>query len=260
MIKRSAKRFLLNAENYNNFAARNPLIKQASNTPHSINKSCSEVTPRNPENSAITENDKTIIKIAPNNSDSNIQIETANIPHSLFALNYSTKQSPQNLINFLRIASTFQSVLKMSNSDGEILMQAKHSTPSKVYLQTRQAHQRLPQCQQHPERPMQILQRSLLHLRMIYIRTPWILCCPKYFQVLCWQAWIQRTRYSKRSECASTTELQYQIRSRMLTWRQFTQHTRKLGNDGYGDTCRAAVHASWYNNKNGKVQPLRQNW
>ena len=31
-IKRSAKRFLLNAENYIDFATRNPLIKQASNT------------------------------------------------------------------------------------------------------------------------------------------------------------------------------------------------------------------------------------
>ena len=36
-IKRSAKRFLLNAENYIDFAVRNPLIKQASNTPHSTN-------------------------------------------------------------------------------------------------------------------------------------------------------------------------------------------------------------------------------
>ena len=28
---------------------------------------------------------------------------------------------------------------------------------------------------------------------------------------------------------ASTTELQYQTQSRMLTWRQFTQHTKKAG-------------------------------
>ena len=48
VIKRSAKRILLNAENYTNFAARNALIKQASNTPHSNNKLCSEFAPRKP--------------------------------------------------------------------------------------------------------------------------------------------------------------------------------------------------------------------
>ena len=64
MVKRSAKRFLLNAENYIDFAVRNPLTKQASNTPHSINKLCSEFAPRNAEHSAFTENDKTISKLA----------------------------------------------------------------------------------------------------------------------------------------------------------------------------------------------------
>ena len=58
VIKRSVKRFLLNAESYIDFAARNPPIKQASNTPHSTNKLCNEFRPRNPEYSAITENDK----------------------------------------------------------------------------------------------------------------------------------------------------------------------------------------------------------
>ena len=58
VIKRSAKRFLLNAENYIDSAARNPLIKQASNTPNSTNKLCSEFAPRHPEYSAITEIDK----------------------------------------------------------------------------------------------------------------------------------------------------------------------------------------------------------
>ena len=96
VIKRSVKRFLLNAENYIDFAKRNPLRKQASNTPHSTNKLCSEFAPRNPECSVITENDDTISKLAPNKSISNIQIETANIPHSLFALNHPTKQSPKN--------------------------------------------------------------------------------------------------------------------------------------------------------------------
>ena len=78
MIKRSAKRFLLNAENYVDFAARNPLIKH----------------------SAITENDISISKLEPNNSNSNIPIETVNIPHSIFALNRSTDQLPNKLNNF----------------------------------------------------------------------------------------------------------------------------------------------------------------
>ena len=42
VIKRRAKRFLLNAESYVDFAARNPLIKQASNTPNSNIKLCTE--------------------------------------------------------------------------------------------------------------------------------------------------------------------------------------------------------------------------
>ena len=83
VIKRGAKRFLLNAENYINFAARNPLPKQASN---SINKLGSEFAPRNQEYSGITEYENTISKLAPNNSNYNLQIETTNIPHSLFCL------------------------------------------------------------------------------------------------------------------------------------------------------------------------------
>ena len=72
VIKRSAKRFLLNAVNYIDFAARNPLTKQPARTPHSINKLCSEFAPRSSEYSAFTENDITISKLAPNNSNSNI--------------------------------------------------------------------------------------------------------------------------------------------------------------------------------------------
>ena len=62
----------------------------------------------------------------------NSQIETANIPHSLFAFNHSTKQSTTKLKNFQRIDSKLQSVLMMSNSKDGTLMQVKQSTPSKV--------------------------------------------------------------------------------------------------------------------------------
>ena len=144
VIKRSAKRFLLNAEKYIDFAERDPLIKQASNTPHSINNFCSEFAPRNPEYSAITENDKTIIELAPNNSNFNTQIETANIPHLLFALNRSTNQLPKILNNSQRIASKFQSVLMRSNSDEETLMQVKQSTPSKVRFDDQAGPSRAP--------------------------------------------------------------------------------------------------------------------
>ena len=54
VIKRGAKRFLLNSENYVDFAARNPLIKRASNNLNSSNKLCSEFALRNPEYSTIT--------------------------------------------------------------------------------------------------------------------------------------------------------------------------------------------------------------
>ena len=71
-------------------------------------------------------------KLAPNNLNSNTQIETANIPHSLFALNHSTNQTNKYLNNFQQIARKFQTVLMMSKSDDETLMQVKQSTPSKV--------------------------------------------------------------------------------------------------------------------------------
>ena len=132
VIKRGAKRFLSNSENYTDFATQNPLIKQVSNTPHSNNNLCSELAQLNSEYSAITENDKIISKLAPNNSNSNAQIERANIPKSLFALNHSTIQSNTNLTNFQRIANKFQSVLMMSNSEDETQMQVQHSSPAKI--------------------------------------------------------------------------------------------------------------------------------
>ena len=96
VIKRSAKRFLLNAENYADFAARNPLIKQASKIPNSNSKLCSEFAPQNREYSAITENDNSISKLETISSNSNIQIEIVNIPRSLFALNRSMISCPKN--------------------------------------------------------------------------------------------------------------------------------------------------------------------
>ena len=129
-----AKRFLLNAENYVDFAARNPHTKRASNNPNSSNKLGSELAPRNPEHSTITNNDNSINELTPNNPNSYIKIETANIPHSFFALNGSTDQSLPKLNNFQRIANKFNEVYMMSqsNSDEETLMQVKQSTPSRV--------------------------------------------------------------------------------------------------------------------------------
>ena len=50
VIERGAKRFLLNAENYVDFAAQNPLTEQASNNPNSFNKICSEFAPQKIQN------------------------------------------------------------------------------------------------------------------------------------------------------------------------------------------------------------------
>ena len=153
MIKRSAKRFFLNAKNYVNFAARNSNEKQASNTPNSTNKLCSDFAPRNPEYSAITENDNSISKLAPNNSNSNIQFETVNILHSLFALNHSSDQLPNKLNNFRRIANKFNSVLMMSNSDEETLMQVKQSKLSKVGFADNAGPSTAPAVQATPSTP-----------------------------------------------------------------------------------------------------------
>ena len=113
---------------------RNPLTKRASNNPNSSNKLCSEFAPRNPEYSTITNTDNSINELTPHNLNSNIQIETANITHSLFALNRSTKQSLLELNNFQRIANKFNKVYMMfqSNSDDETLMQVKQPKPSRV--------------------------------------------------------------------------------------------------------------------------------
>ena len=125
LIKRSAKRFLLNEKNNVDFAAPNPLTKQASNTSNSTNKLCSEFAPRNPDYSSITDSDNSINKLTTNNSNSNIQIETANSPHSLFALNcLFADQFLSQLNNFQRIAKKFKTgyMMSHSNSDEETLM------------------------------------------------------------------------------------------------------------------------------------------
>ena len=83
VIKRGAKHFLLNAENYVDFAARNPLTKRASNNPNSSNILCSGFAPRNSEYSTITNTDNSLNELTPNTLNYNIKIETANIPHSL---------------------------------------------------------------------------------------------------------------------------------------------------------------------------------
>ena len=131
-MKRSAKRFLLNAENYTDFPARNPLIKPASNNPHSNDKICSAFAPRNREYSEITQNSNTISKLTPHNSHSNDKIENANIPHSFFELNHSTDQLDKGFNKFQQIANWFHNVLMMSQSDEETLLHIKHSNPSKA--------------------------------------------------------------------------------------------------------------------------------
>ena len=131
-IKRSAKRLSFNAENYTDFAERNPLIKPASNNPHSSDKICSAFAPQNREYFEITQNSNTISNLKPNNTHSKDKIENANIPHPLFALNHSTDQLDKEFNNFQRISTSFHNVLMMSQSDEETLLQIKHSTPSKV--------------------------------------------------------------------------------------------------------------------------------
>ena len=131
-IKRSTNFFLLNAENYTDFASQNPLIKPALNNPHSNDKICSAFAQRNRKYSEITQNSYTINKLTTNNSHSNDKIENANIPHSLFALNHSTDQLDREFSNFQRIANSFHNVLMTSHFDDETLLQIKHSTPSKV--------------------------------------------------------------------------------------------------------------------------------
>ena len=134
VIKRGAKRFLLNAENYVDFAARNPPTKCDENNLNSINKFGSELTPRNPEHSNITLTDNSISELSPINVNTKPKIEIANNPNSLSAFNRSADQSHSNLNNFQRIAQKFGQVYMMSqpNSDDKTVMSVKQSTPSRV--------------------------------------------------------------------------------------------------------------------------------
>ena len=134
VIERSAKRFLLNAENYVDFAARNPPTKSVIDNPNSTNNLCSEFAPRNPEHSTSTQIDNPISELTINNFNSIPKIETTNIPHPLFTLNRPTEQSLSNLNNFQRVATKFKNVYMMSQStsDDETLMTVKQSTPSRV--------------------------------------------------------------------------------------------------------------------------------
>ena len=115
-IKRKAKSFLLNAENYTDFAARNPLTKPVTNNPHSSNKLCTKFSPRNREYSEITKNDNRNSKLTPKNSHFSDKIVPTNILHSLFALNRPTNQLKEPSNNFKQKADNFQIVSMMSRT------------------------------------------------------------------------------------------------------------------------------------------------
>ena len=152
-IKRSAKRFLLNAENCTDFAAQNSIINPAWNNAHSNDKICSAFAPRNQEYSKITQNSNTISELTPNNSHSNDKIENANIPYSLFALNHTTDQLDKEFSNFQRIVNCFHNALMMSRFDEETLLQIKHSKPSKVRFADEAGPSRAPSVQATPSIP-----------------------------------------------------------------------------------------------------------
>ena len=145
-IKCSAKRFLLNAENYNDFSAINPGMKMAAKIPHSIDNLCSEFAPKNCKYSKTTKNDNTIRELTQNNSHSSNIIETTNITYSLFALNRPSNQLKQLFSIFKQFANTFQTVLMMSQSEEETLSKKTGKHHRKFALQMKQAlpqpHQR----------------------------------------------------------------------------------------------------------------------
>ena len=131
-LKNSAKRFLLNAEIYTDFAAPISLVKPALNNQLFNDRNCSAFAPRHREYSEITQNSNTISKLTPNNSHSKDTIEITKIPHLLFDLIHSTDQLDKEFNNFQRNANSFHNVLMMSQSDEETFLQIKHSIPSKV--------------------------------------------------------------------------------------------------------------------------------
>ena len=80
-------------------------------------------------------------------------METVNNPHSLFSLNRSTDKLPNKLNNSQRIANKFNSVLMMSSSVEETLMQVKQSTPSKVRFADEAGPSTAPAVQATPSTP-----------------------------------------------------------------------------------------------------------
>ena len=268
VIKRSAKRFLVNAANYVDFAARNGLIKPVSNTPISNRNLCGGFAQRNPEYSAIMENDNSISKSEPNNSNSNLQIETVNIPHSLFALKHSTDKLPIKLNNFQRIANRFNSVLMMSNSNEETLMQVKQSTPSKVTF----ADEARPSVTFHRRSVYRCLQFCTIQNFLQYtdaqpnhqgrdpqrnkrlnpdgkrgsMQTDFTLY-PFFLEAFARQQWKRVHRWKNRHP---------ELDQGCVRGSHSCNPLRKLGDDRYGDTCMVALHASGHSYKDGKVQSL----
>ena len=113
-IKLSAKRFLLNAENYTDFAAQNPLIKLDAKNSNSSVKLCSEFDSQNREYSKITNNDNTISELTPKNSHSSTINWTTHIPQSLFVFNPPTNHLQKHSSKFKRNDISFQTVQTMS--------------------------------------------------------------------------------------------------------------------------------------------------
>ena len=147
------KLFLLNAENYTDFAARNLLKKWATNKSNSCDKLCSELAQQNREYAEITNKDNTISKLTPNSSHSSNLMEATNIPHSLIALNRPTNHLQQHSSNYKQITNLFQTVLMLSQSDEETLSQINKATPSKIRFADEAARSTAPSAPVTPSTP-----------------------------------------------------------------------------------------------------------
>ena len=294
MIKRSAKRFLINAENYVNFAARSLLTKQTSNIPNSTNKLCSEFAPRNPEHSSITESDNSINNLTPNNSNSNIQIETANFPHSLFALTLPTDQTLSQLNNFQRIAHKFKKVFMMShsNSDEETLLQIKQSTPFKVRFADEAGPLSAPVVSATPVTP--ITDTTTVpspSVDDLYLDTFNFALSKIFSSTLTASLTTKDAILKEIRDCIST---EHEDRCKQISpyihpfWKDLqvkngcvcvddrialphaikdayveaihATHPGTWGDARYGNSRMVAVHAQGHNRKDGKVQSLCKNW
>ena len=128
-IKRSEKRFLLIFQFYGDSAEQKVVFKVDANILNNSDKICSEFAARKQKYSKISYSDNKISKLNSNHCNSTNLDNATHISNSLSAFNRPTNQSYLNTLVFQPIDHSFHTLLRMSNSNNEMLHNIRQTTP-----------------------------------------------------------------------------------------------------------------------------------